>query len=332
MSAHTNHPTNDRAPDSSNESMPSPHEPTSAPPAQRTGPITLREHEFFLTEEVSGGDIPRPVTMAAPMPRRGDEGDIIVKTSTPAWIVTAIVIAIAGFVASVLYLELRAERLERATSNQENAAAIARAEEKARDEVGRARADAAEKDVRIKLLERDVGTLAEEKAAQEKELARLKAMEEQLRERVSSEIIAGDIRLIQRGSRLSVDVTDKLLFASGEAEVSARGQDVLSKIGAVLATLDDRNIHVVGHTDDAPPSSKIRETFPSNWELSVARATHVVRFLQDKAKVPGKRLVAVGRGQHEPIASNANGKGRARNRRIEILLTPLESVVAPPRR
>lgn len=290
----------------------------------------MSEHEFFTTgEEASASGVPRPITMASP--KLAAQEPIVVTTSTPAWVVTGIVIVIAAFVAAVLFLELRTERLERAAADKDHAAQLALTEEKAKDDVARSRADGAEKDVRIKLLERDVGTLAEEKKAQEAELARLKAMEEQLRERVSSEIIAGDIRLLQRGSRLSVDVTDKLLFASGEAEVSPRGKELLAKIGAVLATLDDRNIHVVGHTDDSPPSSKIAEKFPTNWELSVARATHVVRSLQDDAKVPAKRLVAVGRGQHEPIANNINAKGRARNRRIEILLTPLESVAAPPR-
>lgn len=330
MSAHDSNPTNQRPTESMRPPDAEPaSEPTTAPPAQRTGPITLSEREFFTMGEEVSASVPRPVTMASPTPAAQEP--IVVTTSTPAWVVTGIVIVIAAFAAAVLFLELRAERLERAAADKDHAALLALTSEKAKDDVARARADAAEKDVRIKLLERDVGALAEEKKAQEAELARLKAMEEQLRERVSSEIIAGDVRLLQRGSRLSVDVTDKLLFASGEAEVSPRGRELLAKIGAVLATLDDRNIHVVGHTDDSPPSSKIAEKFPTNWELSVARATHVVRYLQDDAKVPAKRLVAVGRGQHEPVATNVNTKGRARNRRIEILLTPLESVAAPPR-
>ena len=62
--------------------------------------------------------------------------------------------------------------------------------------------------------------------------------------------------------------------------------------------------------------------FPTNWELSVARATNVVRFLQEKAKVPGERLVASGYGEFHPVASNKSSAGRARNRRIEILLVP----------
>ncbi|HLL05839.1 MAG TPA: OmpA family protein, partial [Myxococcaceae bacterium] len=75
-------------------------------------------------------------------------------------------------------------------------------------------------------------------------------------------------------------------------------------------------------TDDSPPSQRLAATFPTNWELSVARAVNVVRFLQEKAKVPAKRLVAAGYGDTHPVAGNSTPKGRARNRRIEILLIP----------
>jgi chemotaxis protein MotB len=90
----------------------------------------------------------------------------------------------------------------------------------------------------------------------------------------------------------------------------------------VLAKVEDKAIQVSGHTDDSPPSDRLTGTFPTNWELSTARAVNVVRFLAEKASVPSKRLVAAGYGQFHPLATNANPAGRARNRRIEILLTP----------
>lgn len=165
--------------------------------------------------------------------------------------------------------------------------------------------------------------LAEDVAAKDAELARLKKTHDALAEKMKGEIDTGDIRLTQDGSRLTVDLVDKVLFDSGQAEVSPRGQEVLTRVGAVLAQVDDRMFTVMGHTDDSPPTEKIKAQFPTNWELSAARATNVVRFLQDTAKVPGKRMVASGRGQYQPVATNANHRGRARNRRIEILLTPL---------
>ena len=94
------------------------------------------------------------------------------------------------------------------------------------------------------------------------------------------------------------------------------------KVGAVLAQIDDKTIQVSGHTDNLPLGEKLTAQFPTNWELSTARAVTVVRFLTEKASVPAQRLVASGYGEWSPIASNKTAQGRARNRRIEILLTP----------
>ncbi len=91
---------------------------------------------------------------------------------------------------------------------------------------------------------------------------------------------------------------------------------------AVLAKVDDKQIQVSGHTDNSPISEKLAPIFPSNWELSAARAVNVVKVLADQ-KVPAARMLAAGYGEFHPVAKNANAQGRARNRRIEILLTPL---------
>jgi len=162
------------------------------------------------------------------------------------------------------------------------------------------------------------------KAVQEKEaeLARLKATYTDLEEKMKAEIAEGEIRLSQAEGRIQVDLVDKILFDSGEAKLSARGAEVLTRLGAVLVGVEGRSIQVSGHTDDSPPSQRLAATFPTNWELSVARAVNVVRFLQETAKVPAKRLVAAGYGDTHPVASNASPKSRARNRRIEILLIP----------
>jgi chemotaxis protein MotB len=161
-------------------------------------------------------------------------------------------------------------------------------------------------------------------AVQEKdaELARLKATYQDLEEKMKAEIADGEIRLSQAEGRIQVDLVDKILFDSGEATLTERGASVLTRLGAVLSGMEGRNIQVSGHTDDSPPSQRLAATFPTNWELSVARAVNVVRFLQEKANVPSKRLVASGYGDTHPVASNATPKGRARNRRIEILLIP----------
>jgi chemotaxis protein MotB len=164
--------------------------------------------------------------------------------------------------------------------------------------------------------------LSKDVQAKAGELAQLKGTYDKLEDKMKDEIAKGDIRLSQNGGRLQVDLVDKILFDSGEAVISKRGEGVLTRVGAVLATIDDKQIQVSGHTDRTPISEKLTVQFPTNWELSSARAINVVRFLAEKASVPPERLVASGYGEYHPIASNKSAAGRARNRRIEILLTP----------
>jgi chemotaxis protein MotB len=164
--------------------------------------------------------------------------------------------------------------------------------------------------------------LSKDVQAKTGELAQLKGTYDGLQEKMKDEIAKGDIRLSQSGGKLRVDLVDKILFDSGEAVISKRGEGVLARVGGVLAAMDDKQIQVSGHTDSNPISEKLASQFPTNWELSVSRAINVVRFLEEKANVPAKNLIASGYGQHHPVASNKSAAGRARNRRIEILLTP----------
>jgi chemotaxis protein MotB len=159
--------------------------------------------------------------------------------------------------------------------------------------------------------------------SKDEELAKLKGTYDQLQDKLKSELKAGDVSLSADGGKLRVGLVDKVLFNSGEAQISKRGETVLMKVGAILAKIEDKQILVSGHTDQQPIGEKRSAQFPTNWELSVARATNVVRFLQEKASVPGERLVASGYGEFHPVASNKSSTGRAKNRRIEILLTPL---------
>ena len=157
------------------------------------------------------------------------------------------------------------------------------------------------------------------------ELTRLKATFDSLQDKLQAEIKKGEIHLTQTNGRIQVDLVDKVLFDSGKAELSGRGVEVLTRVAGVLSQVDDKLIQVSGHTDDSPIVNELKSTFPTNWELSAARAVNVVRFLSEKGGVPGKRLVAAGHGEFQPVASNATPKGRAQNRRIEILLLPLLS-------
>jgi len=213
-------------------------------------------------------------------------------------------------------------------------------------EINKAKSNAAEAEVRFKAAEQKRAELAplpekvekleaenaELKTSKEAltrdveaktgELQQLKGTADKLQAQMKDEIARGDVRLTESGGKLRVDLVDKILFESGEATISKRGEAVLAKVGAVLAQIDDKTIQVSGHTDNLPLGEKLTGQFPTNWELSAARAVTVVRFLSEKANVPPQRLVASGYGEWSPLASNKSPSGRARNRRIEILLTP----------
>ncbi len=137
---------------------------------------------------------------------------------------------------------------------------------------------------------------------------------------LSQEVDDGHLRIKQYKNMLTVDVAEKIFFASGSADLKESGLAVLQKVGQALALYPDKIIRVVGHTDTIPLSLASQKVFPSNWELSVMRATHVVRFLQEQCKISPERLVAAGRGPYQPVATNATPEGRQKNRRIEIML------------
>jgi len=115
---------------------------------------------------------------------------------------------------------------------------------------------------------------------------------------------------------LTVDVAEQLFFDSGRADLKDTGKAVLKKVGEALKGYEDKVIRLVGHTDNVPIKTKV---FPSNWELSVARATTVVRYLQEVG-IPPERMIASGRAEYQPVAENDTPDGRKKNRRIEITL------------
>ena len=102
---------------------------------------------------------------------------------------------------------------------------------------------------------------------------------------------------------------------------------MLKRVGDVLFQVKDKTFRIEGHTDNVPPGKSLRNKYPSNWELSTARATNVVRFLQESAGIDPATLEAVGMGEYHPIASNKTPQGRSQNRRIEIILFPRVSAM-----
>ena len=115
---------------------------------------------------------------------------------------------------------------------------------------------------------------------------------------------------------LVVSLNDTVLFDPGKAALKSGSLNELLAVGQALNTLDNY-IRVEGHTDNVPISNA---QFPSNWELSAARATTVVRIFTDNAHIPPEKLSAVGYGEYKPVADNSTPEGRSRNRRVDIIL------------
>lgn len=138
-------------------------------------------------------------------------------------------------------------------------------------------------------------------------------------QRLSKEVEQGHLQVRQYQNMLSVDLAEQIFFDSGRAKLKPGGRDVLKQVGEALKGYEDKIIRVVGHTDNVPIAPSLQRAFPTNWELSVARATNVVRFLQEVG-VPPDRMMPAGRSEYDPVASNDTPEGRQENRRIEILL------------
>lgn len=173
-------------------------------------------------------------------------------------------------------------------------------------------------------LERAHRDLATELEAKTKVLRMYEQAQFDLEKRLKTEVKKGQVLIRRAQGRLVVDLMDKLMFDSAEVELNESGRDVLKRVAETLRNMPNELILIGGHTDNVPISKKMIERYPTNWELSAARAIGVVRFLQDECKIPGERLAAMGYSEYRPAASNRRSRGRRRNRRIEVMLLPRE--------
>jgi chemotaxis protein MotB len=166
--------------------------------------------------------------------------------------------------------------------------------------------------------------LASELEAKTKVLRMYEQAQFDLEKRLKNEVKKGQVLIRRAQGHLVVDLMDKLMFDSAEVELNESGRDVLKRVAETLKNMPNELILIGGHTDNVPISRKMIERYPTNWELSAARAIGVVRFLQDECKIPGDRLAGVGYSEYRPAASNRSRRGRRRNRRIEVMLLPRE--------
>lgn len=128
-----------------------------------------------------------------------------------------------------------------------------------------------------------------------------------------------DLQIIRKDGKVYVSMSEKLLFKSGQAEVDEIGKFALSKLAEVLNRNPNIDITVEGHTDNVPIQTAV---YKDNWDLSVYRATTVTRILSELYGVNATRILASGRGEFFPVASNDDSEGKSKNRRTEIILMP----------
>lgn len=158
----------------------------------------------------------------------------------------------------------------------------------------------------------------------QQEQAKLGNLTSELRKVILPLVKGGEVKITQTAKGVEIEIKDSALFPTGQALPSPQSIRILRQMSAVLSQVDN-SISVEGFTDNVPISNPI---FPSNWELSAARAGSVVRLFQENG-IQSQRLVAVGRAENMPVADNSSADGRARNRRVSI--TVLTNDITTPK-
>ena len=193
--------------------------------------------------------------------------------------------------------------------------------EKTRGELDTARSGKSMTEVELQRVqgEKDASDaeLAELREKREADLRRLAAFQD-LQDRFKSMVDAGDLEVVFRKGQMTLKLPSGVLFPSGNAELSEKGQKTLARVVKVLLELKDKRFLVAGHTDNVPIKT---ELFANNWYLSTARAISVVQFMVEQG-FPAKQLAAAGYADTDPVAKNKTARGRRKNRRIEIIVVP----------
>jgi chemotaxis protein MotB len=153
----------------------------------------------------------------------------------------------------------------------------------------------------------------------QRNVEQIQALMEQMQALVAAGQLPGTVELLHEERGLVVRFADRAFFDLGKADIRPNAQPVLDQIAEVLRPLAN-HVRVEGHTDTLPINT---ERFPSNWELSTARATSVIRFLIEEKQMSPERLSAAGYGQYRPVDTNDTMEGRARNRRVDLVIMHL---------
>ena len=197
-------------------------------------------------------------------------------------------------------------------------------------EISKKEADIAAKQAALEKLgsqNADLGVSLQDREKKIKEMEQLlneqKKKTEELKAKISAALTsfsASEITVENKNGKIYVSLSEKLLFKSGSTTVDPKGVEALGKLAEVIKVNPDIAVNVEGHTDNVPLSGT--GFMKDNWDLSVLRATSIVRILTWKYGVSSKQIFASGRGEHFPVETNSTPEGKAKNRRTEIILTP----------
>ena len=183
---------------------------------------------------------------------------------------------------------------------------------------------AAEQD-RLNKLKKDLEASSARLAELEKMMADKDAAMKKLKETLSKSLKAFEgkgLTVTEKDGKVYVSMENKLLFESGSWTVGSEGKKAVDLVGKVLGDNPDISVLIEGHTDNDKITGTIGGGVENNWDLSTKRATAIVNILSANAKVKKENLTAAGRGEYAPLMSNDTAEGKAKNRRIEIILTP----------
>lgn len=174
------------------------------------------------------------------------------------------------------------------------------------------------------LLERQREGLEHQVQSKSADVAAIEAVAEQLQKSFQFQIDHGDLWIRPQEGTLTIDVVNDVLFESNRAILTGKGGRLVKQIAQILREyVPGKILEVGGHTDSQPLALNLARHFPSNWELSCAQASEVVRFIQEQVHFPADHLVAAGYAGTRPIADNRHAPGRRRNRRIELVVKDL---------
>ena len=188
-----------------------------------------------------------------------------------------------------------------------------------------------QKDREIEARDQTIMALEQELKNLEQEQQRSDRLNEDL-EAALSELEGKHKLSLQSGDNQSmITLPNRVTFDSGSARLTPEGKAIIDVVWGVLSRYPDRQILVEGHTDNVPIAPEYRSKYPSNWELSAARALAVVHHVQERFETDPKRLAAVGCGKYRPVSDNSTEEGRADNRRVVVVVAKPASSVAQTR-